>query len=70
MVHKEVEHVTKRRMVNRHDIAEYQQRGWKFVENKGTQSALMEKKIKLEVPVVPSKPEEKLEGKKDEKPEA
>lgn len=65
--HKEVEHIIRQRMVNREDIAEYEAEGWKFVSNKGTQSALMEKKIKVEAPVVPSKP---VEHKKEEKPEA
>ena len=55
---KEVETITRKRMVNREDIAEYQQRGWKFVENKGAQSAIMEKTEKVMAPVVPSKPEE------------
>ena len=67
--HKEVEHIVKRRMVNRTDIAEYEAEGWKFVSNKGAQSALMEKKFKVEAPVVPSKPVEhkKEDGHKDDK---
>jgi hypothetical protein len=68
---KEVEHITKQRMVNRHDIAEYEAQGWKFVSNKGTQSALMEKKITVEAKVVPSIKTEKTEKVvKGEKPEA
>lgn len=61
---KEVETITKQRMVHREDIAEYQQQGWKFVENRGKQSAIMEKVLKVQAPVVPSKPEEKKEEKK------
>ena len=58
----EVETITRKRMVSREDIAEYQQRGWKFVENKGKMSAIMEKTEKVQAKVVPSKPEVKDKG--------
>ena len=61
---KEVETITRKRMVHREDIAEYNQRGWKFVKNAGKQSAIMEKTEKVKAEVVPSKPKE------DKKPEA
>ena len=51
---KEVENITKTRMVNRHDVAEYEQEGWKFVRNAGTQSAIMQKVEKAQAPVVAS----------------
>lgn len=57
----EVETITRKRMVHREDIAEYEAEGWKFVANKGKQSAIMEKTEKVKVVVVPSKPEEKKE---------
>ena len=53
---KEVENVTRQRMVNRHDIAKYEAAGWKFISNKGSQSALMEITEKKSAPVVPSAP--------------
>ena len=60
---KEVETITRRRMVNREDVAEYQKEGWKFVENCGKQSAYVEKTEKVEAEVVPSKPKEEKKGK-------
>jgi hypothetical protein len=63
---KEVETITRQRHVNRHDVAEYKEKGWKFVKDIGTQSALMEKVEKVKAEVVPSVPAEK----KEKKPEA
>jgi predicted RNA binding protein YcfA (HicA-like mRNA interferase family) len=54
----EVETITRQRMVLRTDVAEYEQEGWKFVKNKGSQSALMEKVEKVKVPIVANQPTE------------
>ena len=65
MATKEVETIVRRRMVKRQDVAEYEQRGWKFSGNRGSQSALMEKIEKVKAAVVLSAKEEKP---KEEKP--
>lgn len=64
---KEVETITRRRMVSRHDIAEYEAEGWKFEKNFGTQSAFVTRTEKVKVAVVPSKPQEEKAEKKEGK---
>ena len=62
----EVETITRKRMVNRTDVAEYEAKGWKFDRNAGTQSAYVTKTEKVKAQIVPSVKKQEEKGKSKE----